>query len=328
MQHKRIAIFCYILIYILSYFYLAAYHHTLNLFNINVHESGKLNFAEVLFYSSHFLAHIPVHIVITLVFTGSIWLFSAQIQRVKFSSALILILLLFFLGMVVIHSVVVFGKIDTLDYVLQKKQGYNIFGEGGSWKLHLVSTISLVFFIPVYVFFFLKILNLKILWNKQGFIFIGAGILLIPVFSYICEGNFLSDLKYVFTNNRYLAHSVRELVTFPVTYFPLFFIIFYDFREINLKLNFKADKSIQWFILFSLVIFIILFMYQTVLPLKEGISNLSQKPDFMKSYHLPLLYLITSHFFEHFLDTIFFVFFSGWLLFQVNIFKTQLKRRI
>ena len=160
-------------------------------------------------------------------------------------------------------------------------------------------------------------------WNPKGWLFIIGGLILIPVFSYMCEGNFVPDLKYTFTNNRYLAHSVRELITFPVTYFPLFFLVFYDIDKIELPLHLKSPDKIKKVVLFSLIIFLALLIYQIILPLKEGIDNLSQKPDFTKGHSLPLLYLITSHYFEHFLDTLFFVLFSGWLL---TLFLTNEKK--
>jgi hypothetical protein len=77
------------------------------------------------------------------------------------------------------------------------------------------------------------------------------------------------------------------------------------------KIN--LDKNIKRLVLISFGIFVLLFIYQVILPLQEGIGNLSQKPEFTKGDDLPLLYLITSHYFEHFLDTIFFVLLSAWL---------------
>lgn len=297
----------YLLVYILSYMYLAFYHKTINLSGVIIHESGALNFTEAMFYSSHFLAHIPVHIVLILVFAGCIILFSDGSIVFKASLKQLVFILLLFLTATLVHSLLVFGAEDTFEYILQKKQGHNIYGEGGSWKLHLASTISLLFLIPPYTFVFLSLLGLKTGWNRKGFFFISAGLVLIPVFSILCDGNFFSGLSQAFTSNRYLAHSVRELITFPLTYFPLFFLVSYNFNNFSFRINKQILNPAKAFILISTIIFLILFAYQTVLPLKEGIGNLSQKPDFTRGESLPLLYLITSHYFEHFLDTLFFV---------------------
>jgi len=311
---KILFVSLYLGVYIFSYLYLAFYHQTLNLFAVNIHESGELNFGETLFYSSHFLAHIPVLVVVALLFAGSVRLFGGEKGMTQSSGLLLLVLLVLFLLGAVIHSFLVYGKTDTLEYILQKKQGHDIYGEGGSWKLHLVSTLTLIFFIPVYVFTVLQMLNVKTGWNKKGFVLTGAGLVLIPLFSWLCEGNFFPNLKYVITSNRYLAHSVRELITFPVTYFPLFFMVFFDFREWRFRLSVGKDKRIRWVVGTAFVLLVILFVYQTVLPLTEGIGNLAQKPAFTKGGKLPLLYLITSHYFEHFLDTLFFVLLCGLLL--------------
>jgi hypothetical protein len=150
-------------------------------------------------------------------------------------------------------------------------------------------------------------------YNKKAWIYFVLAFLFIPVFNFVCEGNFFTDIKYAFTNNRYLAHSVREIITFPVTYFPLFFILFYSMKNVGWPQKINLDKNIKRLVLISFGIFVLLFIYQVILPLQEGIGNLSQKPEFTKGDDLPLLYLITSHYFEHFLDTIFFVLLSAWL---------------
>ena len=46
--------------------------------------------------------------------------------------------------------------------------------------------------------------------------------------------------------------------------------------------------------------------YQTHLPLRAGIGNLAQKSSFAVEGRLGVPYLLASHYFEHFLDTIYF----------------------
>lgn len=293
-------------VYLLSYIYLAIYHQRINLFNTIIHESGALTFAQTLFYSSHFLAHIPVHIVVVLIFVGTIRLFSNPVPGSSGIIRKLLALLIIFTGLAFIHSLLAFGFTDTYEYIFQKKQGLNIYGEGGSWRLHLVSTISVLFLIPAYIFLFLKFLKINVRWNPRSMFFIAAGIIIIPVFCFLFDGSFFNDLKYAFTNNRYLAHSVRELATFPVTYFPLLMLFAYDFRNFSFSIDLKAPRQTRMFVMITTVIFAILFLYQAILPLREGIENLAQKPSFAKGEGLPVFYLLASHYFEHFADTIFF----------------------
>lgn len=101
-------------IYIFSYLYIAYYHQTLNLLNVNIHESGELNFLEVLFYSSHFLAHLPVHIVIAFTLIGSLKLFGGFGFNSKSKSWVLFVFLL----LTFLHSLYFHGKTDTLEYVL------------------------------------------------------------------------------------------------------------------------------------------------------------------------------------------------------------------
>ena len=95
-RNKWIFSSLYFSIYIFSYIYLAIYHQTFNLLNIKIHESGDLNFVEVIFYSSHFLAHLPVHIVVAFLFVGSFFLFGGGTGKIKKSATLIFVTLIIF----------------------------------------------------------------------------------------------------------------------------------------------------------------------------------------------------------------------------------------
>jgi hypothetical protein len=106
---------------------------------------------------------------------------------------------------------------------------------------------------------------------------------------------------------RYLAHSVRELLTFPVTYFlvPLYFILRWekaagDFEET------ATNKTFRRLIIFLAVVFLVGVLYQSYVPLTKGIASLSQRPSFAKNGTLGIPYLLASHYFEHFLDTVYF----------------------
>ncbi len=53
-------------------------------------------------------------------------------------------------------------------------------------------------------------------------------------------------------------------------------------------------------IITAIFLFTILFAYQSIIPLMIEIGNLAQNPDFAKGGELSILYLLSSHYFEHF----------------------------
>jgi len=116
------------------------------------------------------------------------------------------------------------------------------------------------------------------------------------------NGNVGAVTAFVWSDPRYLAHSVRELLTFPLTYYP---IPLYFFLNVEEK---KGDVSRKLYgpLVLLAVVFIGLFFYQAYVPLIQGIGELAQKPAFAKGGELSIFYLLLSHYFEHFLDTIFF----------------------
>jgi hypothetical protein len=75
----------------------------------------------------------------------------------------------------------------------------------------------------------------------------------------------------------------------------------------------NRSKGLKYFILsFALVFFIGIF-YMSYVPLTIGIGKLAQKPFFAKGGQLGIIYLLASHYFEHFIDTVYFAFFCLFL---------------
>ena len=54
------------------------------------------------------------------------------------------------------------------------------------------------------------------------------------------------------------------------------------------------------------VLFLLGLFYQSYISLAAGIGELAQKPYFAKNGKLGIPYLLASHYFEHFLDTVYF----------------------
>lgn len=140
--------------YIVSYLYLAHYHQQWFLFHTVIHESGRYTLLETILYASHFLGHVPVYTMLAFYFIGVYRCLAASYGR-PFSQSTRRWLIGSIIGLLFVSlliCLIAFGFEDTLSYIRQRKQGVNIFQQGGSWNLHLPSSLLLVFLIPVYIF--------------------------------------------------------------------------------------------------------------------------------------------------------------------------------
>ena len=303
-----------ICVYIASYIFLALYHKNFFIWNTVVHESGRLTFYQTLFYSSHFLGHLVVHISLSLLFVGYYITFSKiEINRPEALKYLILTVL--FLVMIFAHSMIVFGPENTFEYIFQERQGEFALNGSGSWNLHLVSTTSFIFILPLYLFILRNLFNQPVYFNSSGISLIAAGVILILVSTYFVNFDVASIMVSVWKDDRYLAHSVREIATFTVTYFPLCCYLFIQY-ESNI-----LSKPPPRFLISTLLLFALSIMaYQVYYPLTTGIENLSQQPQFTRGRPLSIPYLLASHYFEHFIDSIFFVLFS---LLVLHVFENK-----
>ncbi len=307
-HYLRFLISAPLLTYAASYLYLVFYHGKAILFDEVVHEGGTYSLLQSTFYASHFLGHIPVHVVLAFFFTGCyLCLSSNYLARwPKGKMQILSAAFVLFLIVSAVLSVTFFGFEDTLSFVAQKKQAVGIYREGGAWNLHLPSTILLFALIPVYIYFIKRICGRSVQSSMSGVFYIAVSCFLFISFTLLSNRhNILETLCPILTDARYLAHGVRELLTFPVTYFPIplyFFLRGEKESGIYSSMNKKLILSIACLSL----IFIAGFFYEASIPLSKGIGNLAQKPAFAKGGKLGIPYLLAAHYFEHFLDTIFF----------------------
>jgi len=293
--------------YIISYLYLAFYHENLCLFNVIVHEGGTLTLLQSMFYFSHFLGHVPVYIIIALVFTGFYLNYSGPaVNSSPKKSALYFVVLIVFLLLCLLGSFLFFGKEDTMAFILLKKQSVTRYEAGGSWNLHLPSLITVMFIIPLYIIFFRLLFRRQIQGNKQGIFMIIAGLSMILFITAGVNMNDFSAVVTSLTSPRYLAHSIRELATFPLTYFPP--ALYLLFKAENEKKRSTEVGKIPALPMVLAALFLLLAALQAYFPLAEGIGSLAQKPGFAKGGKLSVSYLLASHYFEHFTDALFFSF--------------------
>lgn len=299
--------------YLLSYLYLAFYHQSFALITLPIHESGKYNFLEVMFYASHFIGHIPVHTVLACYFVGIYLCLIGEVENNTLSKDLnkYWITLLVFTLCTFILSLSVFGIEDTTSYLMQKRQQAVGYQEGGSWNLHLPSTALMFFLIPFYIYAVLKFYKIKSKANLSGKKYIMFAICIYLIFSFLLNIDDLNKLLNIWTEPRYQAHSIRELLTFPLTYLPLplFFFLNWD-RPKKLEINENFNKKLNGLLLCCLMLFCIAFSYQIYISLNSDIGKIAQKPAFAKNQELTISYLLSSHYFEHFLDTIYFTLLS------------------
>jgi hypothetical protein len=302
------------LTYIISYLYLAWYHDKILLFNTIVHESGTYTLLENIFYASNFLGHIPVHTMLAFLFVGFYLCLTGDESGAfpKKKIRIIFYLLIIFLIGSFFLSLSVFGYEDTSAFIFQQKQSMQNYTKGGSWNLHIPSTIMLLALIPVYIYCSKKIFGKSIALSSRWVRHIFLGFIMPALlFTYFLNRTVVDVVFSVWKDPRYLAHSVRELMTFPVTYFPLP-LFFFLRRDRNKQISDESTKNrnLEYIIVLAAALFLVGLFYQSYIPLAEGIGNLAQKPEFAKGGKLGISYLLASHYFEHFLDTIYFTLLS------------------
>jgi hypothetical protein len=262
-----------------------------------------------MFYASHFLGHIPIHTMLAFLFIGAyLCLTGFKFNPYpKNKTQIIIFILLTFLVLSFFLSLIVFGYEDTLAFIRQQKQGVGIYADGGSWNLHLPSSMLLFLLIPVYIYIVKKVFSRSIEPNWGGLFYICLGFICFFLFTFLFNENIGDSIFSIWRDPRHLGHSVRELLTFPITYFPLplYFILKRE-KSISASRETKQTGSLKYLISCFAVVFLLGLFYQSYTSLTAGIGNVAQKPDFAKGGRLGVPYLLASHYFEHFLDTIYF----------------------
>ncbi|NMC36089.1 hypothetical protein GYA49_03505 [Candidatus Beckwithbacteria bacterium] len=312
----KLLLFLPIATYLVSYIYLAFYHHKFWLWNVVVHEGGEYTLLQTTLYASHFLGHIPVHTLLAFLLLGLYLILTKPktISSNHISSFILIVLLLAFLATSVLISNNLFGWHDTWLYIAQGKQSLATYGEGGSWNLHIPSTMLLFFLLPMYVLLIKYLFSRKIEFSKQGLSLIAIAFGLFVAMTLLVNTNPISAIISIWQTPRYLAHSIRELATFPLTYFPIP-LYFYIRNEAKAKNQVKLNKVTLIIILLFFIGFLGI-LYQAVISLHSDVGSIAQKPDFAKNGELSIIYLLASHYFEHFLDTIYFTLLSLLLYIQ------------
>lgn len=294
------------LTYLMSYLYLALYHGRLWLWPVVVHESGRYTLLETTFYASHFLGHVPVLVTIAFLLAGS-WLCMSPGVAVGSASSLrwLAVGLMVLLAASVAISLAHFGSDDTLSFVLQLKQRPDLYTEGGAWNLHLPSTMLQVLLIPCAVWAARCLAGRPVVWSGRGIGLLATAAVILVAMTWLANARPPAAVAAVWSDPRYLAHSVRELATFPLTYYPIPLAVLL-WRERPRAEHPVSRRLPEALIATAAVVFVLGFSVQVWISLANDVGSLAQRPAFARGGELSIPYLLASHSFEHVLDSIFF----------------------
>lgn len=289
--------------YVASYMYLALFHSKFWLWNTVVHEGGTLTLFQTTFYASHFLGHIPSLTIIAFLLASWYKVLTPHEKRYRISMKWLSVAFAFTV-FCFIYSLWQFGQQETLSYLLLNQQSVTRSELGGSYLLHLPSTLTLVILTPLFLAFFAYIFRRQIYWQTTHLKSITVTTLFALTFAFLITLGSPTAILHALTDPRYLAHSVREVATFPLTFFPLPIALWLASQS-PAKRSLSLTPRRPLLILTALALPLLLI--QIWVPLSIGISDLAQKPSFSEG-PLSISYLLASHYFEHVLDSMFFTF--------------------
>jgi hypothetical protein len=289
-----------------SYLELMRFHGRWWLWGTVVHESGRLTLLETTLYASHFLGHVPVCLVLALLLAGSFAVLEGGDRGRTGSGRLagLAVLLGAYLAATVALSVAWFGVHDTLAYVLQERQRAGSYDAGGSWALHLPSTELQLALVPLVAAAAIWLFAGRLRPSLRGAGLVAAAGVSTVAITWLVAGP--ARLVAVWADPRYLAHSVRELVTFPLLYYPVPLAVWLAALP-RRRPRVRPSTATTWILALLAATFLFGLVYQVTASLAAGVDSMSQRPAFAGGVPLGVPYLLASHFFEHVLDAVFFV---------------------
>ena len=257
-----------VLVWIISYLYLASYYKKWNLMDVKTHESGRYSLSGTIFYFNHFVREI----IIDTFFVLSIF-FTLSILRPSFSTTQAInpvLVLASFLAIVFIGSIWKVGFRNTLLDFFQFRELDTVVSYGSHWQMHFLSSLALMlmFVLPA---------------GAQ----ISQPIVLTFLLFLFLSGVFRTGAKAV-THPRWLMHGGREIITF-------FFLAVIPAYALYVDLQ-KIRPTLATIVIAGLLAVILIYYGRTFLKLE--LNEVGQS-----SYGIA--YLLASHFFEHALDYVY-----------------------
>ena len=265
------------LVLIASYLMLVREFNHWNLFAVKVHESGKYTLYQTIFYYNHFLRELPID---TLFVFASLWAYGAVGLAIPGSigQPLAVVLLGIFLVCVFIGSLITVGLRTTLADLLQFRARDEIREWGSHWQMHFLSTLAILLLLilpgtlsPGAAAHYPHLLSLL-----AGFI----GLSLI----------FKTGVRAV-RDTRWILHGAREILTYAVMLaLPAFAALPARFGSGDLRWT-------GW----SLVAVMVLLAIAAYSLQTYRRTDLDRQA----SSDRGIVFLLSSHFFEHTLDYIY-----------------------
>ena len=293
-------------VYLASYAYLGLYHGRAWLWSTVVHESGRYTLLETTFYASHFLGHVPVLVTLAVTAAGS-WLWLSPVPPVRsrrLTTAVAAGLLLLLVGSAAV-AVGHFGGEDTAAFVLQQRQRPDLDVEGGSWNLHLPSTLIQLALIPVAVWLARRLWARPVACSRRGLGLLALAAISVVAITAVANSDPVAALTELWRDPRYLAHAVRELATFSLTYYPIPLAVLLA-REALTSGRSGLRRCPDLAIAAAAVACAVGVGWMVAVSLSHDIGTLAQRPEFAHGGRLSISYLLASHAFEHVLDSVFF----------------------
>lgn len=293
--------------FIISYCYLVWWHKKLFLWDTLVHENGRLTLAGSMFYFDHFIACVPMIAVFAMVTAGGFALaghpsVAFNKSRASIASAVLLGFSIIMISVAFMASIYTVGQQRTVDYALQRIERDGVMSKGGNWnQLQLsnlpiaLGAISLSGTLMMFTGSASTTSNARL--RTAGKVCVAAAAAITFAVSSVVFPGWDG-----FLNPRWMAHSIRELATYPLTGIPIALgsILVTEWFLSGLKTWTIRISSLS---IALIVAGIIIMAGQLIWLLNVDVLAIAQKPSFAKD-GLSIPYLLTAHVFEHFLDFI------------------------
>ena len=284
-----------------SYVLLSFNHGRLNILNEVVHENGRYTLIETIFYFGHFSREIIICVMTSLAVAFSFYLYAPITHSIDDNSVQKTTL-----WGVTICAVFVFWTVSGaafktgirdfwLDFLQYRTTDTGVLF-GSHWHSHFLHLLQI----------FVAAIGLSQLYrgvtglsnvtvNPGGFLYILGWVGLFLFFSLI----FRTDLR-PFTDTRYLAHQMREIVTHLTVTLPLAFaaLITIENKLIGFQFTHSKVNNLTGWGLFLLTTSLLVPAFILVQLHGRNIMSVAQK-------HSGYLDLFASHYFEHVLDYFF-----------------------
>ncbi len=300
---------------LISYGYLAWWHKKLWLFNTVVHENGRLTLVGSLFYFDHFVSHVPMAGVFALCAAGGIAVQAGvpfdvhlahrawQAATILMSAAIALVVLSF--G----GSLLVAGWQRTIDYLLQRIERDGVMSRGGLWNELQLSNVPIALG-AIGIGGALQTVTTGRAAAGDVRLFAGGMALIAAAAAVLVVMSLATWQSWTaFRNPRWLAHSMREVATFPLTGIPVALASVVLVQYVLTGPSTWIARP-QWLSLALIGLATSIVAIEFAFVRSADILAIAQKPSFAGE-RMSIWYLLASHVFEHALDFVFMGLFAG-----------------